>query len=256
MEKIQNLINNISYSNEINEEEIFVQLEEALVDYRGYVTHWEIYVPAIKNFFYDAKKVLSEVGFANREVLHLLAKSIVTFCERKGLASCDEYFAEMMESLGFFKDAFYLYNSAKREFEHNGNLRKKMQDFQLNVIKKYRERVEKDEDMENIIEREARDWVSWACRVAIDEIFNPPKFTPWNQWYAQGQKHLAWDHSIDVAKKSLEKMGLNEAEIEGFFRPAHEAIVKALIKNRDEEARPGDTWWDIQLKKYEVKGGE
>lgn len=233
-------------------------LVELLGSFEGYTTHWEIEISAADNFLDNMRVVFKEVVekniFADIETLRIAAQIVVDIYV--GHEKYDGRAAEFMASIGFFEDAWDLYEKAICHYPRNllergkDELAKQMR----LLVEEYRLFVRLGGKalpaFEEKINREAKQVIDSAKSTTIWEIFHPQKYVPWGQWYAQGQKHIPWDHSMDTARKQLGKMGYTEAEQQKMLQPAYKDIIVALEKDRDNNAREGDTWWNKQIAKY------
>ncbi len=227
---------------------------ELLSHFNGRITHWEIELSAADNFLSSMRKAFKELLekniFADIETLQIAAQVVTDIYVSR--ERYDSAAAGFMASLGFFERAWELYEKAICYYPHDlcesgkADLRKK----QRLLASDYRLSGKILPGLEEKIDREAKQIVDYAKHAAIWELFHPQKYIPWDQWYAQGQVALPWDHSIDMAHEQLNKMGYDESEQQELFKPAYEDIIRVLHKDSDNNAKAGDTWWIKQIAKY------
>jgi hypothetical protein len=242
---------------EMNDEkrsELRAMFVESLKQFSGYTTHWEIEVSAVKNFLDNMREAFQEIVekniFTDIETLRIAALLVVDIYVSR--ERYDGRIAEFMASLGFLEDAWGLYEKAICHYPHNLLERGKdelVKQMRL-LTEEYRRSGKNMPAFEDRMNHEARQIIEAANRAVIWDIFHPQKYIPWNQWYAQGQKHIPWDHVMDVAQKQLDKMGYVETAQQEMLKPAYADIIAALEKDRNNNAREGDTWWDKQIAKY------
>ena len=209
-------------------------------------THWEIVLTPADNFFYLMRSALfgwrRKQIFVDQKVLRLVAQNVVkiyldNWAGRDKLPYCKKNSGDMMTKLNFFPEAIDFYEEYRDASECKEDADKSIRQ----CLAAYRASSLIDDKLETKIGLLIQAISSNAQSTAIWEIRHPQKWVPW------GQEPRTWHAPLRQAKTLLFEFGLDEAEVFAALNPVYQAVKTALISDRDEHERPGDTWWQDQL---------